>query len=74
MDLHFLLTVQWFDVEVHYQFLKSDRGQNNLGPELSSKIWVPRLKFDYIERTIANYRVEAFVERRGAPYLEEGLG
>ena len=68
-DLHFLLTVEWFDKDLTYQFLKNSSFENVLSSKYFEQIWKPEIGFDQKVKVINSFENIIFVTKMGEPTL-----
>ena len=64
-DLDFLLTLEWFEKDLKFNFLKNNSKENILTLEQVEKIWMPYIEFDHIEEIVRKYSTQG----RGSIYL-----
>ena len=64
-DLLYQLEVTWYDQNVRFQFLKTDPTANTLS-EKSPRIWLPELKFDFVESEVLTGPEILYVQRKEA--------
>ena len=68
-DLHFLLTVTWYDKDLTFQFLKNSTFENNLSGRYSNQIWRPDIDFDHKVKVINSFENTIFISKVGQPAL-----
>ena len=72
-DIHFLLKIQWYDMSVNFEFLKSNDYENFLHKASQDRIWRPDVEFSVIKKDLSTYGNKVdniIVQRRGRPQLD----
>ena len=68
-DLNFLLTVEWFDKDLTFQFLKNSDFENVLSEKYFDRIWRPDIDFDHKVKVINSFQNTIFIRKVGQPTL-----
>ena len=66
-DIQFLLTIQWYDKDLIFQFLKQSTFENVLSEKYFDKIWKPKIDFNYKVKVINSFDNTIFIKRKGQP-------
>ena len=54
ISLDFILTLQWIDPNIKFNFLKDDQAKNVIEPTALENIWKPEFKFSRLKNTVTN--------------------
>ena len=68
-DLHFKLSVTWYDKDLTFQFLKNSTFENVLSDKYSNQIWRPDIDFDHKVKVINSFENTIFIRKLGQPAL-----
>ena len=69
IDICFSLLLKWFDENLKFSFLKRITAKNSLSPDISDKIWLPKIDFKKVNKKIDSSDTQISISRNGEPAL-----
>ena len=65
IDLYFILSVKWHDINIRLENLKTEADKNTLRQKDYQKIWLPEIQFIHTEKEI-DFQMEIFVSKNSS--------